>query len=133
MSRLAVLTGTLALALAVAILVQPLAMLTLLTGFQPSTLPASSPDAWMLIAVLRVCAALLIVVGALLVALRAKVAVSRSVRVTVGIGLAVAGLVLLAQGQAIFGTPAAWVFAGGVAVAGLAFLVSARASEPRSA
>lgn len=69
MPRLAMLSATVALALAVAILVQPLTMLALLTGFEPSTAAVTSRDAWVLVAVLRVCAALLITVAALLMAL----------------------------------------------------------------
>ena len=133
MPRLAMLTATAALALAIAILVQPLTMLALLTGFEPSTVAAASRDAWMLVAVLRVCAALLITLAALLMALRRELAASRSVRQTVGIGLAAAAVVLLAQAQAIFGTPAAWLLGGAMALTGLVFLLSSRAGAPRPA
>jgi hypothetical protein len=133
MPRLATLTATLALALAVAILMQPLIMLRLLTGFELSTLAATSRDAWMVVAVLRVCAALLIVVAALLMALRGAVVASRAARQTIGTGLAAGAVVLLAQAQAIFGTPAAWLFGGSMALIGLVFLVSARATAPRPA
>ena len=125
MPRLAALTATVALAAAVAILLRPLPMLTLLTGFEPATLPASSREAWMLVAVLRVCAALLIAVAALLMALRAEISLSRSVRRTVGLGLAAAAVVLLAQAQAVFGTPAAWLLGGGTALIGVVFLAGA--------
>ena len=127
MPRLAALTATIALAAAVAILLQPLQMLTLLTGFEPSALPASSREAWMLFAVLRVCAALLIAVAALLMALRAEIRLSRSVRQTVGIGLAAAAVVLLVQAQAVFATPAAWLLGGGTALIGIVFLAGSRA------
>jgi hypothetical protein len=108
-------------------------MLTLLTGFEASTGAATARDAWMLIAVLRVCAALLIAVAALLVALRGELAANRRARRIVGIGLAGAAVVLLTQALAIFATPAAWLFGATLALVGVVFLLSARGAAPRPA
>lgn len=128
MSRLATFAAVLALALAVAVLVQPLGSLRVLTGMEPSAFAAAGDErgAWLLVAVLRVCAALLVALGAMLIALRREVAASAAVRQTIGLGLAACAVVVLTQAYAVFTTPAAWVLGALAAIIGVVFVASAR-------
>jgi hypothetical protein len=134
MRRLLTLAALVALAVALLILIAPAAAIGRLTGIAPAEalLQGGGSAMYIVIALARLLAGLLIVIACLMLAVRpvGQPDVRAFARLT-ATGLAAFALLALVQAQAIFDTPTSWVVgAAGAVLAALLVLVARPTPAP---